>query len=271
MRQAAFGLVAALWLWAANLADAALPDTVESVKPSIVAIGTYLPTRNPAFRFYGTGFVVGDGRLVATNAHVLQAPMDQRTLERWAIAIPLNETGAGRVEVRGVEVAARDSQHDLAVLRQRGAPLPALTLAAQDEPVREGDEVSFTGYPIGTVLGLFPVTHRALVSALSPIAIPRPTAQTLNARDIRLLDDDPWRVIQLDATAYPGSSGSPLYHPMSGKVVGIINMVFVKSSRESALTDPSGITFAIPVRHLRVLLDKLNHNRRTPAGVATPK
>ena len=56
-----------------------------------------------------------------------------------------------------------------------------------------------------------------------------------------------FEVYQLDATAYPGNSGSPLYDPSNGQVVGIVSSVFVKSSKEKALSDPSGITYAIPI------------------------
>ena len=65
-------------------------------------------------------------------------------------------------------------------------------------------------------------------------------------------------VLQLDATAYPGNSGSPVYDPESGDVLGIINMVFVKGTKEAALTQPSGITYAIPASHLQALLAKTN-------------
>lgn len=230
---------------------AELPETVTRIKPSVVAVGTYLPTRNPQFKFYGTGFAVGDGRLIATNAHVVSTVLESGELERWAIALPFE---AERIEVRVVELAARDVTHDVALLRQRGAPLPALTLRGGEASVREGESLGFTGYPIGAVLGLFPVTHRAMVSALSPIALPHSEAKTLSPKDIRRLANEPWPVIQLDATAYPGSSGSPLYDPVTGEVVGVINMVFVKGSREAALSQPSGITFAVPVGHLKRLL-----------------
>jgi S1-C subfamily serine protease len=63
-------------------------------------------------------------------------------------------------------------------------------------------------------------------------------------------------VYQLDATAYPGNSGGPLLDAHGGQVVGIVNMVLVKGTRESALTNPTGITYAIPVRFAR---DLLNH------------
>ncbi|HNM56654.1 MAG TPA: S1C family serine protease, partial [Thauera aminoaromatica] len=63
-----------------------------------------------------------------------------------------------------------------------------------------------------------------------------------------------FRVYQLDATAYPGNSGSPLYDPASGEVIGVLNMVFVKSTKEKVLADPSGISYAIPVEYLQRLI-----------------
>ncbi len=35
----------------------------------------------------------------------------------------------------------------------------------------------------------------------------------------------------------------------------MINSVLVKKTKEAALADPSGITYAIPVRYVRALLD----------------
>ena len=42
----------------------------------------------------------------------------------------------------------------------------------------------------------------------------------------------------------------------SGEVIGIINMVFVKGTKEAALSQPSGISFAIPVSHLAEMLSR---------------
>ena len=61
---------------------------------------------------------------------------------------------------------------------------------------------------------------------------------------------------QLDATAYPGNSGSPLYDPASGTVLGIINMGLVKGTKESAITNPSGITYAVPAHFIHALLQR---------------
>jgi len=57
-----------------------LADTVVKVKPSVVGVGTYLPTRAPQSQLYGTGFVVGVGYHVITNTHVvkLQLTVDKK-------------------------------------------------------------------------------------------------------------------------------------------------------------------------------------------------
>ncbi|RMG29233.1 MAG: serine protease, partial [Gammaproteobacteria bacterium] len=199
--------------------------------------------------FFGTGFVVGDGTLVVTNAHVVDREAHFDENERLMVFVHRE----GRDRGIPVQVLRRDERHDLAVLRLHGGRLPALALAGPGRRVREGDEVLFTGYPIGTVLGLYPVTHRGMVSAIVPIAIPAGRSRELTPERIHGLRH-PFPVYQLDATAYPGNSGSPVYDPHSGRVLGIINMVFVKKRRENALREPSGISYAIPVAHLRRLL-----------------
>ncbi|MCB1737317.1 MAG: serine protease, partial [Gammaproteobacteria bacterium] len=53
---------------------------------------------------------------------------------------------------------------------------------------------------------------------------------------------------------YPGNSGSPVYHPETGAVIGIINKVFVKETKEMVIEKPSGITYAIPIKFAKDLL-----------------
>lgn len=252
----------AVWTWAKWVllcfvaenahATEGLVDIVPRVKPSVVAIGTYLPTRNPSFSFRGTGFVVGDGLMIATNAHVLPDKLDSTKSE--VLAIARAEEGA-RINVRSASISAVDATHDLAVLRLTGGgPLPALELG-DGGAVREGDSVGFTGFPLGAVLGLRPVTHRGMVSAITPIGTPPVRAQDLSANLVRRLATS-FDILQLDATAYPGNSGSPVFDADTGVVVGIVNMVFVKGAKENAITQPSGITYAIPVQHLRNLISR---------------
>lgn len=92
---------------------------------------------------------------------------------------------------------------------------------------------------------------------MTPIAIPTGNARALDSRLIKRLATTPYPVMQLDGTAYPGNSGSPLYDSDTGEVVGIVNMVFVKGTRESALTHPSGIAYAIPAQPLKNLLQSV--------------
>ena len=242
-------------LGASPSARAQAPKSIERVKAAIVAVGTFQRARSPAFQFRGTGFVVADGLTIVTNAHVLPATVDVEKLETLAVLLP----GVGReVQVRPASRGPADVAHDLALLRVDGAPLPALALR-DSETVREGDSVLFTGFPIGAVLGPFPATHRGMVAAITPIVIPPPNASQLDPAMIRRLAGGAFPVFQLDATAYPGNSGSPLYAPDTGEVVGVVNMVFVKGTKEAALTQPSGISYAIPSRYLIELLKRRPH------------
>jgi S1-C subfamily serine protease len=104
------------------------------------------------------------------------------------------------------------------------------------------------------VLGFSPVTHRGIVSSVTAIALPAPSSQSLSNQAINRLRQGSFDIYQLDATAYPGNSGGPVLDIETGKVVAVINMVLVKGSRESAITYPSGISYAIPVRFVAELL-----------------
>ncbi|MDR1854023.1 MAG: serine protease [Azoarcus sp.] len=239
-------------LAAAAPARADLVDTIARVKPSVVAIGTWQRTRSPSFQFRGTGFVVGNGRHVVTNAHVLPEILASESMETL-VMVQAGESPERRVrQLTRLEI---DSVRDLALLRfDDGAPLPALPLG---EAAREGQRIAFTGFPIGGVLGMVPATHRGIVAAVTPFAMPQRNAAELSTTMIRNLQRDAMHVYQLDATAYPGNSGSPLYDADSGKVLGIVNMVLVKGSKENVLSQPSGISYAIPVQFIKRLLEKV--------------
>jgi S1-C subfamily serine protease len=149
---------------------------------------------------------------------------------------------------------AEDRDHDLAILRISEPIMSAMSLGDSDR-VREGETYAFTGFPIGMVLGINAVTHRGIISAVTPIVIPQLTGHQLEKKTLARLIA-PYDVFQLDATAYPGNSGSPLYHPDTGQVIGIINKVFIQQTKESSIQRPSGISYAIPIKHLQELLKK---------------
>lgn len=228
-----------------------LVQTIESVKPSIVGVGTVQKTRSPPLNFLGTGFVMDDGVHVVTNAHVVPEVLDIANHESYTVI-----TGKGKqTELRAATIAAIDKEHDLALLKIAGPALPSMKLGDANK-VREGQMLAFTGFPIGMILGLFPVTHRAMVSSITPIVLPARNSRQLDAKMIGQLQKSAYAVFQLDGTAYPGNSGSPLYDPETGLVYGVINMVFVKGKKEAALSNPSGITYAIPGNYIRELLER---------------
>jgi S1-C subfamily serine protease len=228
-----------------------LSRTIAALKPSVVGVGTYLKTRSPATTFNGTGFIVEDGLSVITNAHVVPAGMDSEHQETLGIVI----AAGAATEFRPATLVAIDRVHDLAHLRIGGTPLPALTLGDSAAAV-EGQELALTGFPLGMVLGLHPATHRATLAAITPIVMPSLSSKTLDVRQIVALQRAPFQIFQLDGTVYPGNSGSPVYDPATGAVLAVVNMTFVKGLKENAITNPSGIAYAIPVNYVRELLQR---------------
>lgn len=249
------GILPLLLALAAPLQAGSLPDTIDRVRGAVVAIGSYQETRRPPALFRGTGFVVDDGRLIVTNDHVLPTELNH---ERREFVAAFSGEGK-RVLTHRARILAQDPLHDLAVLGIDGRPLPALDLAP-DGSIREGEEIAFTGFPIGMVLGIHPVTHRGIVAAITPIVIPQNSSKQLTTKLIRAMRD-PYDVLQLDAVAYPGNSGSAVYEQASGRVVGVINSVLVKGTKESALSHPTGITYAIPVKYVHRLLAEAKAKR----------
>jgi S1-C subfamily serine protease len=233
-----------------GLALADLADTVAKIKPSVVGIGVHTPSGRQKNNLNGSGFVIGNGQYVVTNHHVLPKELDSNLLQKMAIF-----TGSGKsAKVRMADVVASSQLHDIAVLKIHGAPLPAMKLADKNFR-REGSYVAFSGFPIGAVLGLYPVTHRGIIASITPTIIPVDNAQQISIKMLKMLRN-PYLVYQLDATAYPGNSGSALYDVDTGEVIGIINKVFVQESKEAVISKPSGITYAIPVKYLLALLKK---------------
>lgn len=242
-----FGLL--LQVFSVIFANASLPDTIKKIEPSIVGVGSFNPLATPRVQLKGTGFAIKNGRQVVTNFHVV-APILAEDSSKVVIMV-----GTGpKAQVFSAKLEAQKEEYDLAVLSFEGKALPTLKLSQRT--LEEGEQIAFTGFPIGAVLGLYPVTHRGIISSVTPVAVPANTAKGLTADVVRRLRN-PYFVYQLDATAYPGNSGSPLYDQATGEVVGVINKVFVKRSKEAVLSDPSGITYAIPAKFVKELLDEL--------------
>jgi len=239
------GFLLVISVTAAVAAD--LPDTIEALKPSIVGVGTMSYARRPAGNLLGTGFVVADGRHIATNAHVIPDRFDDE--EFVAIFVARGK----KVRAMRSKIVARDVLHDLVVVRFDGPPMVALTLAV-DNPIREGELLAFTGYPTETLHGIHAATHRGIVSSIIQVS-GRESKDGQRSSD-GLVDAEEYALFQLDATAFPGNSGSPLYRPGDGVVVGVVSKISAKDAGDGKISESRGVTYAVPARHVRELLKR---------------
>lgn len=162
----------------AGARDLNLEEVVALVKPSVVFL--------EGAKRSGTGFLVTNTGLIATNAHV--ARDEESLLAKLSSGIQLE-----------ANVAYIDDNVDVALLKVEGANFPHLMLA-DDSTVRQGQEVFAVGNPGAAML--FSVT-KGIVSAVDEF----PNA-------------GPGTWIQTDAQLNPGNSGGPLVN-MRGEVIGI--------------------------------------------------
>lgn len=155
----------------------------------------------------GSGFAV-DAHTLVTNAHVV-AGAEQLQVDTW---------DGHQLAVTGSVTAA---VADLAVVRTREA-LPATAPLADTDPVG-GETVTVVGYPRGEALA------KATGTITGPADDPLHTAAA--------------RVLQLEASVAPGSSGSAVVDG-SGAVVGVLYA--------GATTGEDA--YAVPVSTLRAAL-----------------
>lgn len=228
-----------------------LVELVKQSKPSIVSVAMFTPLESRAPDILGTGFVVGNGKYVVTNYHIVAKDLDMQIVQYY-VAL----SGEGKSpKINRMTLVDSDPVHDLAILKIEDA-LPAMKLA-DDEFADPGTSIVMTGYPIGAVLGLYPATHTGIIAAVAPDANPARNADELTLKMLKRLKE-PFLIYQLDITAFPGNSGSPIYDRNTGEVIGVLNKVFVSEGKEAALSSPSGISYAIPVKQVKALAKKNN-------------
>jgi S1-C subfamily serine protease len=186
----------------------------------------------------GTGFVVTDDGLVATNWHVVSD----------ASRITVEFSGAKSLSAR---VLRHDRANDLALLKLEnasaadvGCPRPPAVRSASG--VQIGTTVFTIGYPLQGLLGSGAQYTSGVISAISG------------------LEDDP-RVFQHTAPIQPGNSGSPLF-TTEGDVVGVIvSTLNAKYLYERAEAIPQNVNFAVKSDYLLILL------QRPPSPATTQK
>lgn len=180
----------------------------------------------------GSGFLVSEGGLVATNAHVVA--------DRQTIAVTLGEPR--RTYAASVLILDRDN--DLAILLLEGFAFDAVFsteipygIADSAEP-SVGDSVLAAGYPVSSILGGELRVTDGIISSRSGI-------------------QGAPNVFQITNPLQPGNSGGPLFNE-SGDVVGIA-VASVNAGAFLGLTGslPQNINFAVKSSYLRSLIAML--------------
>jgi serine protease Do len=185
-----------------------------------------IPMPAPLLRGQGTGVIVDEGGIIATNNHVVAN----------ATKIEVTLQDGRRLEA---SIAGTDPDTDLALLRVKEKGLPAARLgdSARLEP---GDWVVAVGNPFG-------LDHTVTVGVVS----------ALGRRNIGVASYE--NFIQTDAAINPGNSGGPLVN-LDGEVIGINTAI--RSSNGGS----DGISFAIPSSTLASVMPDLLGEGRVSRG-----
>lgn len=170
-----------------------LPDVVDRVMPSVVAISTVSGSGIRQAQGLGTGVVVDKDGHILTNYHVVEGAREVRVEFTDGTVAPGTVIGS-------------DPGNDLAVVRVE-LPEDALTPAtfADSDQVRPGESVFAIGNPFSQK---FTVTS-GIISAVERDS----AGNSASGRPVR-------GMLQTDTAVNPGNSGGPLFNA-AGEVVGI--------------------------------------------------
>lgn len=172
----------------------------------------------------GTGFVIGDNGLIATNKHVVE---DKKSDYEAIIS-----TG----KKFSAKVVYEDSTHDLAFLKIDGAPKGLKPLSLSNSRLAR---IGQTVIAIGNALGeLQNTVTKGVISALNRSVVAGGVGGVENLS----------KIIQTDAAINPGNSGGPLLNTV-GEVVGINTAVN---------QDAQNIGFAIPSNEIKAAFEKFS-------------
>jgi len=198
------------------------PTIFKQSGPAVTLIAVEWPDGRT---FSGTGFGVSASGVIVTNRHLLADSLG-RSPKR--VAVIFSDT---KVWLRAHVVrVSRDA--DLALLQiEGGGRFPVVTgVARSTENSPVGSPVAIIGYPLGTETPM--EGSGTQITARSTLAV---------GTVAKHLDD----VIQMDASAWEGSSGSPVF-ATDGNVIGIV----YGGAREAA----GRIVYAVPAEKLAALL-----------------
>ncbi len=180
-------------------AQQSLPDLVDSLKDRIVNITVFDEEGELGG---GTGFIVEGGKIV-TNAHVVEGGTSFTV--GWDLSVGREDFSA--------TLLASDDRVDLAVLEPlTPVELPEGLAVASDSEVRLGEEVVILGFPWLTQKEEEPEDFSLSVFRGLVTSLRRNSPQSISE-------------LVVDANILSGASGSPLFAPALGKVIGVASGV----------------------------------------------
>ncbi len=202
----------------------AVSQIAERVGPAVVTIQVKKPGsasapgwgRNGESVGSGSGIIIAPDGYVLTNNHVVSDANDLMVSLADGSQFP-------------AQLAGRDPDTDLALLRLSTSGLPAASLGDSDQL-----KVGQIAIAIGSPLGLQATVTAGVVSALG---------RTLRSISGRLIED----IIQTDAALNPGNSGGALVDS-HGQVIGVTTAI---------VAGAQGVCFAIPVNTAKWVVPQL--------------
>jgi serine protease Do len=189
-------------------------EIIDSSSPAIVRI-------EAGEAKVGTGFIVDESGLIATNLHVIEGESNVR--------VKLYKDNA---EYPAVVVTAVDKGHDLALIRIKPKkPLPVLRLG-DSSVMAAGDRI----YAIGNPLGVFDYSITdGLISQVRPLS-------------------DELTILQISAAISQGSSGGPLFNQF-GEVIGVTTAIITQGQAIN-LAVPSNYLRPLMQRPIKMTLEE---------------
>ena len=198
----------------------------------------------------GSGFIIGDGGYVVTNAHVVAC-----TQEGGKASILMERDHA----LNGT-VHWKSASKDVAILKLDGnSNKPAVEFAGSSS-VQDAETVYALGFP-----GAADDEHVVSTGSLFEVKVTRGIISSKN-----IVSRDGVKLYQVDASINPGNSGGPLFNEY-GQVIGInasksMTLAFVARLGAAGGVEPGvervslgeGIGWAIQADELLVELDRLN-------------
>jgi S1-C subfamily serine protease len=223
---------------------------LEQVKDATVLIAAKNPDRDEYSQ--GSGFCALGPNVVVTNAHVVLTDDAQPRIA--LLVLVLHSGQKGQKAARG-QVIAVDTENDLALVKIIGEndlqPLPL-----GDPTALKETEVCFAcGFP-----GVKAISSRP----------PEVSVQRVSVEALRKDDSGALSRIQLGGTVTHGNSGGPVVDH-EGRVVGVVREA--ARTPEGVQHDPqqaAGISYAIPVTRLSVMLDQAKAKAEHGTDAAGP-